>query len=1102
MTASAQSPPPVAPIFLDATGRRWRRVRALGLALGVVTSLLAAAVVVSLLIPPLLPQLPMRTSPFSRTPHLITSKVQRERLAKRLQLWFALQKHRAPPAIHPSLLPLKAHPRAIGKSGVPGQPIVAGFYVNWDDNSLAALRAHADDLDWVVCEWVFVKQGGEGLRMSIDRKVPYTLQQVIPDERARPQIFAMVTNYDSAGKKWDPQSLRHLLTDSTARELALTQLRDTVVRYGLGGVTLDFEEVPPDLTGRIVDFTRALKARLAPYDRLVTQAVSFNDTDAQLQRYASASDKLFLMLYDEHYGKGDPGPVASQQWFVRNARHMLRFIPPAKAILTVGAYGYDWNDADTSSNGQSLTFQEMMSAVREAEQQGEPASLHFDSLTLNPYATWRDPDSTDHVAWYLDAVTAYNQILAGEALGVGGHAIWRLGSEDPAIWGVIGRRGIDAPAERLAAIPPGYDPEFEPRNATGEILELRARPTPGRRTVRVDPVTRLVTGETVTAYATPYIIRRFGQSPHRVALTFDDGPDGRWTPQILDTLRSRHAPATFFVIGENAEAHIPLMRRIWAEGHEIGNHTFTHPNLAYTNQKVTRLQLDANERLLEAILDRRTAFFRPPYFGDAEPTTNDELVPIGIATDRGYLTVGLRIDSEDWLQPGVRTIIDTTLDQRAKGNVVLLHDGGGDRHETVAALGTLIDSLRARGDTLVTVSELVGIPRDQAMPPLPARSRLARLGELLGFGAVGVTEWVLYWLFLVALALGVARLFLISTLAIIQRIRRHQDPSAPITYAPTVSVIVPAYNEEKVIVSTIRSLVSQDYPGELEVVMVDDGSPDHTFEVAKDAFGDHPRVSLYRKSNGGKASALNYGLAVAKGEIVICLDADTVFAPNTVAELVEPLHDPKVGAVAGNAKVGNRINLVTRWQAVEYVTSQNLDRRAFSLLNCITVVPGAVGAWRKSLIEEVGGFSEDTLAEDQDLTLAIRRRGHAIAYADEAVGYTEAPDSLRALAKQRFRWSFGTLQCVWKHRSVLFRPRYGSLGFVALPNVAIFQLFFPFVSPIADVMFLWSLVSVWLVREQHGATYALTSLEQVLAYYAAFLLVDWFATMVGFFLEP
>ena len=206
--------------------------------------------------------------------------------------------------------------------------------------------------------------------------------------------------------------------------------------------------------------------------------------------------------------------------------------------------------------------------------------------------------------------------------------------------------------------------------------------------------------------------------------------------------------------------------------------------------------------------------------------------------------------------------------------------------------------------------------------------------------------------------------------------------------------------------------------------------------------------------------------------------------------------------MAGNAKVGNRVNLVTRWQAVEYVTSQNLDRRAFSLLDGITVVPGAVGAWRKSLVEEAGGFSDDTLAEDQDLTLTIRRRGYRIAYADRAVGWTEAPDTLRTLARQRFRWSFGTLQCAWKHRDVLLRPRYGSLGLVAMPNVWIFQLLLPAISPIADLLFLWSLVSVALVKAEHGATYALTNLEHVLTFYALFLLVDWLAAVAAFLLEP
>jgi cellulose synthase/poly-beta-1,6-N-acetylglucosamine synthase-like glycosyltransferase len=235
---------------------------------------------------------------------------------------------------------------------------------------------------------------------------------------------------------------------------------------------------------------------------------------------------------------------------------------------------------------------------------------------------------------------------------------------------------------------------------------------------------------------------------------------------------------------------------------------------------------------------------------------------------------------------------------------------------------------------------------------------------------------------------------------------------------------------------------------------------------------------------------------------VIGLDADTVFTPHTVAELVAPLADPHVGAVSGNAKVGNRVNIVTQWQAVEYVTSQNLDRRAFSLLDCITVVPGAVGAWRKELVLAAGGFSDDTLAEDQDLTLAIRRRGYSIAYADEAIAYTEAPDTLRGLARQRFRWSFGTLQCMWKHRDALLRPKYGTLGLVAMPNVWLFQLLLSALGPVMDLMFVFALVSVKLDQIQHGSTYALQNLEKVLTYYAIFLFVDWFTAVVAFLMEP
>jgi peptidoglycan-N-acetylglucosamine deacetylase len=301
-----------------------------------------------------------------------------------------------------------------------------------------------------------------------------------------------------------------------------------------------------------------------------------------------------------------------------------------------------------------------------------------------------------------------------------------------------------------------------------------------------------------------------------------------------------------------------------------------------------------------------------------------------------------------------------------------------------------------------------------------------------------------------------------------------------------------------VIGRTIRSLLASDYP-RFEVIVVDDGSPDRTSEVVSEQFGGEPRVRLFTKANGGKAEALNFGLREARGEIIVALDADTLFPPQTVGALARHFADPRVGAVAGNAKVGNRVNLVTRWQALEYVTAQNLDRRAFAALDCITVVPGAVGAWRRALIESAGDFASDTLAEDQDLTLKVRRMGYRIEYEEDAVAWTEAPDTVRGLAKQRFRWSFGTLQCMWKHRDALLR--HGALGFVALPNVWVFQILFPLLSPAMDLMFLWALASAALERLEHPAGYAITGLGQVLFYYALFLFVDWLAAAFAFALE-
>ena len=1087
--------------FLDPTGRRWARIRAGALVAGVISTVLLLFVLTGLVIPPMLPDLPLvqtaadslgaaprRARPPQR--RYVSIRAERERLAARQRLFEYLRQHPAPPALHYAEMPLtRPHVRPDRQLATrpASDPIVAGFYVNWDDNSYASLKSHLDNLDWVVAEWGFVGRGGDTLPVRFE--VPDSVLSMIRGAQQPPSVLALITNF--TGEDFDPRPVARMLRRPGLRRKALDEIMSAVTTYDLAGLTIDFEQLPQSLHPELLAFLRQLRARLRPTGRLLTQTIPGDDASWPAEQYAAVNDRVFVMLYDEHDPSDDPGPIASQAWFEHHLQRVLARVPADRLLIGIGQYGYEWSD--TSESAIELTYQDVMVLARDHH-----TMPSMDAGSLNPTFAWDDADSTSYIVWFLDGPTAYNQIRRALPTGVAGIGVWRLGSEDPSLWAVLGREGLASSPASLDTIHIGYDVEFI---GTGEILRMVAEPTVGARTLMTNPATGLIVREAVTRTPSTYVIRRYGRRKRAVALTFDDGPDPVWTPRILDTLRAHEAKATFFIIGENAEVHPELVRRELREGHEIGNHTFTHPNLSLVSPRATRYELNATERLIEAITNRRTALFRPPYFGDAEPTTPDELVPIAVAQDLGYITVGLRDDPGDWAEPGVDSIIRRSLDQLGRGNVILLHDGGGNRYQTVRALGPLIDSLRARGLALTTVTALAGISRDQAMPPLPRNAALRRFMDLTSFSIAGWIELGLHAVFLVAMVLGVARLLGILGLAIRQRTaRRYARRAADDAYRPSVTVVVPAYNEERVVCRTVISLLAQKYTP-LEIVVVDDGSTDGTFAALTAVFRNHPQVRLFRKPNGGKASALNWGVDRATGEIIVALDADTVFPAGTIAALVARLADPHVGAVAGNAKVGNRINLITRWQAIEYVTSQNIDRRAFALLNCVTVVPGAVGAWRRHLILQAGGFSGSTLAEDQDLTLILLRRGWRVAYADDAIAFTEAPDTLRTLARQRFRWSFGTLQCAWKHREAMFHPRYGALGMVGLPNIWIFQLLFPLISPIADLLFLWSVLRVYMNYVEHGPEYALQTLIQVVMYYTAFLAVDWVAAVIALFME-
>ncbi len=1092
------------PVFHDPHGRRWRRVRRIWLALAVIITALAIMFIASVLANPVLPTFNLR--PIASLPHSADLKPKppnipanpSERKAKKaqaeLQRALATTKY-VIPGKRRSHLAVVPPPPTVPAPIVPAtRPLSVGFFINWDESSYESLKRNLDHLDWVVAEWSHLKDVPDGQDPLVtDIHIPALnwIRVTRPEVRILPMVQNLVD------EQWEGDLLARAVGDEPHRQTLIKSLLSFVQDNKFAGICVDFEEPPTSAQGNLLTFVQQLHSAFAAKGLVVVQAVPVDNPDWNYKAYAAATDYLILMAYDQHWTGSDAGPVAAQDWFEQTLISRMRDLDSTKTIIALGNYGYNWNENTRAVD--ELTFQEALITARESS-----TAPSFDPTTRNPYFEYDEEDESHHKVWFLDAVTAYNEMRAASGFKPAGYAIWRLGSEDPSVWSVLGTQ--NSSADSLRTINYGYEVDFE---GNGELLKVMSRPQKGARVVDVDSSSGFIKSEQFTAMPSSYVVQRTGDRPGMVALTFDDGPDPRWTPAILDILKRENVPATFFIIGKNGQAYPDLMRRVVDEGHEIGNHSFTHPNLGEIPLSLVELELNATQRLIESVVGRSTVLFRPPYFGDAEADKPQDVEPALIAQNLGYIMVGVRIDPDDWQLPVtadqiVQRTIDRAMDSNpeTRGEVILLHDSGGDRSATIEALPRLIHELKARGFQFVPVSELAGISRDQAMPVIPPNQRVFTRADAVAFFFLSTGGWILQWIFLIGILLGVARLLFIGSLARMQwlRSRRRELTHAGSGYSPFVSIIIPAYNEQLVIESTIRSLLASDYTA-YEIIVVDDGSQDSTSRVVTEKFGNDERVKLFTIANAGKASALNTGLRHAHGEIVIALDADTLFDPQTVGALAHRFYDPRLGAIAGNAKVGNRVNVITRWQALEYITSQNMDRRAFASLNCITVVPGAVGAWRKDLLVEVGGFPSDTLAEDQDLTLQIRRLGYTIGYEETAVAWTEAPHDLRSLAKQRFRWAYGTLQCMWKHRDALFRPRFGTLGFVAMPNVWIFQILFPLISPVMDLMLVYVLVATAFDRWQQPTGYSSTNLQQVLLYYALFLTIDWVSACFAFLLE-
>ena len=956
-----------------------------------------------------------------------------------------------------------------------------GFYVPWDEESATSLHDHWDDLDEVVAADATISMARNSLTIDPDIR----LHSQLAASLHRPAMMLMVQNIENDA--FSGTGITQLLANPGRADALADAVIQQAKQGGWNGVVFDIENLPQASVPPYLAMLARNHHRFAEAGLRLGLTAPAADPDWDLARFAAATDTVFVMDYDEHWQGGEAGPIASNSWFAARLANARSKIPASKLVIAIGSYAYDWS----GGNAESMTLDEAWLAAHDSD-----AVPQFDPASGNTGYAFED-NGVKHTVWMLDAAASWNQL--SQLRGVAGVALWRLGSEDPGFWEALSASRANR-LPNLAAVAPAKGADVA---GNGEVLRIASSPSSGARQVNFTGNT--VTGETYQSLPMPYEIQRSGAAnTSEIALTFDDGPDPDVTPKILDVLEAKHAPAAFFVIGENGLEHPQILRRIAADGFEIGNHSYTHPNLAQETPLGTELELNATQRLIEAYTGRSTRLFRAPYFGDAEPTTADELEPAAIAQKLGYTIVGLHVDPGDWRRPGVQAIVDATVAQihasttEHSGNIVLLHDGGGNREQTIAALPQIIDRLRAEGYHFVSVADLIGAKHDTLMPPVVSTDRLAVAADVGIFIALAGIGYVIRWLFFFAIALGIARAVVLTVLALLDRASRAPSDS---DYRPTVSVIIPAYNEERVIVDSLRHVLASSYP-DLQVIVADDGSKDATSALVRAHFGSEPRVTLLTMANGGKASALNRALLQAKGEIIIALDADTQFLEDTIPKLVRWFEDPLIGAVAGNARVGNKVNLVTRWQAIEYVTAQNVERRALDALRAITVVPGAVGAWRRQALDAVDGYPEDTLAEDQDLTIAIQRLGWRVAYDVEAIALTEAPETFAALSKQRYRWSFGTLQCLWKHRMVLTTGNPRGLAWFGMPQAWLFQIVFAAISPMIDLALIVSIAGTVLRVQQHGWNQTQSDVLRLAIYWAAFVSIDLLAGWIAYRLEP
>lgn len=926
--------------------------------------------------------------------------------------------------------PPLARPYLVTDPGLAARPAVWGHLPRWSEWTVASLARKCGVTDVLAPEWYALSLAEPRL-------------EILDAEETRRALVAQ-SRTPAGGPEIVPVLALDLWREGAAPGLGDARLRARLVAEIAGAARHGRHQslcLRPQATGRVPQPALAAlvaeaAAALAAEGRRTCLILP---AGAPLWRDAAALagiDRMVLLAFHQPGPGAAPAPLAPQPWFEAAVAEAVAAVGSERLVVALGNLAYDWVSGRPAP--EPIAFSE---AMRRAAAHG--GRIDLVEGALNTRVRLVDDHGRRHQIWLLDAVSMHNQLAALARHRLAGIALWSIGTEDPGVWPLLepgGPGSLDPLKEIDLSDYVGYLGE-------GSFRRIAAEARPGHRALAQDGGTGLITRQVYTAIPEPYSFERFGAARGgQVALTFDDGPDARFTAPILDILREEGVPAAFFLVGRNILQNPDLVRRMVAEGHEIGSHTFFHPHIDQIPDYRTRFEMNAVQRLITGITGRSTVLFRTPYGRGEGPLTGAEVRPLAVIDAQGYVIVGSEIVPPDWAGLGARDIVAFVRREleRGGGNVIVLHDAGGDRSATVAALRPLIAELRAEGHSFVSLAELLGTTREALMPP-EGGPRATFDGASFSF-----LSWAgraLVWIFFAAVIGGLARSLAILAAAHLRR-RRSRGGAE---FLPPVTVLVPAYDEEGVILASLAAVLGSDHP-DLRVIVIDDGSRDRTAALVEGAYGGDPRVRLLRQPNQGKWRALDNAYALVETEFVVAIDADTLIAPDAVRLILQPFRDPAVGAAAGMVRVGNRGRLLTALQALEYVTAQNIERRAAEWLNGMMVVPGAIGAWRVAAVRSAGLYSGQTLTEDADLTVAVLRAGYRVVFEERAVSVTEVPQTLRHFLRQRLRWTFGMMQTAWKHRRATREGR--PVGLVSIPDLWIFGIGLGLLAPVADLIVL------------------------------------------------